>query len=504
MAEANFQMKFDHMFAGVPMYDGTDPDTFDDWLYQIESLCELSHRNVWVELMGRASAQVKRIIRSLPMDIEWEIARRELKRCLTEEKSRAHSAFKLAQIKQKPNENLRIFILRYQDLHSAATGKTAAEDTDPTHIIRFLGMMTNSEIARKITQKGIPEGMTLGQAFTRAIELEAGYQLSEGVSLARPPEIMQVQEIEELDEIAALQRRLKDVVCWGCGEKGHLHRDCPHRYGNMHNDEFDDSNEYAGKSEQVIRITQPITVATRDNIYKNMATQRTRANLYKAGYRRTKEALQKQQKINAAMSTTLAAQNPTVTTQTVTSPRVVQPKTVKTQMTQNPNTTTQVVQIPTTPGSSGTGNVTTRPGQVRYMRVPPGTTKTAYNLRSTPLTSATTVTTPTTATTVAVGRGGGGPQVVQVKQEPTPPGNVATPKASSTIVRRGKGRGQKTSTVSVVEAMPEGNDYLVKVGEEDLEGSDSDPAELYEILAEITGSEEEIEEGLEPEIEPPI
>ena len=79
--------------------------------------------------------------------------------------------------------------------------------------------MTNSEIARKVTQKGIPEGMTLGQAFTRAIELEAGYQLSEGVSLARPPEIMQVQEIEEIDEIAALQRRFKDVVCWGCGEK---------------------------------------------------------------------------------------------------------------------------------------------------------------------------------------------------------------------------------------------------------------------------------------------
>ena len=176
-----------------------------------------------------------------------------------------------------------------------------------------------------------------------------------------------MQEIEELDEIAALQRRLKDVVCWGCGEKGHLHRDCPHRYGNMHDNEYDDSNEYAGKSEQVIRITQPITVATRDNIYKNMATQRTRANLYKAGYKRTKAALQKQQKINAAMSTTLAAQNLTVTTQTVTtSPRVVQPKTVKTQMTQNPNTTTQVVQIPTTPGSPGTRecNYQTESGKV--------------------------------------------------------------------------------------------------------------------------------------------
>ena len=416
----------------------------------------------------------------------------------------------MAQIKQKPNENLRIFILRYQDLHSAATGKTAAEDTDPTHIIRFLGMMTNSEIARKITQKGIPEGMTLGQAFTRAIELEAGYQLSEGVSLARPPEIMQIQGIKEVDEVAAMQNRFKDVVCWGCGEKGHLYRDCPHRRENVQDDGYDGSNEYAGKSEQVIKITQPITVATRDNIYKNMATQRTRANLYKAGYKRTKAALQKQQKINAAMSTTLAAQNLTVTTQTITttSPKVVQPKTVKTQVTQNPNTTTQVVQVPTMPGTAGAGNVPNQTGRVRYIRVPAGTTKTAYNLRSTPLTKTTAITTAATTTTavapVAVGRGGGGPQGVQIKQEPASPGNVATPKVSSTIVRRGRGRGQNTSTISVVEAVPEENEYILEELEEELEGSDSDPAELYQILAELSGSEEELDVGLEPEIEPPI
>ena len=72
------------------------------------------------------------------------------------------------------------------------------------------------------------------------------------------------------------------------------------------------------------------------------------------------------------------------------------------------------------------------------------------------------------------------------------------------MVRRGKGRGQKTSTVSVIETMPEENEYFVEVGEEDLEGSDSDATELYEILADITGPEEEIEKELELEIEPPI
>ena len=129
-------------------------------------------------------------------------------------------------------------------------------------------------------------------------------------------------------------------------------------------------------------------------------------------------------------------------------------------------------------------------------------------MRSTPSNNVTTVATTATATTavapVTVERGGGSPQVVQIKQEPAPPGNAVTPKAPSTIIKRGKGRGQQASAVSVIETMPEENEYFVEVGEEDLEGNDSDPTELYEILVEITGPKEEIEEELEPEIEPPI
>ena len=436
MANANFQMRFDHMFASVPMYDGTNPDTFDDWLYQIESLCEMGHRDIRIELMGRVSAQVKHIIRSIPLDIEWEVTHRELKRCLTEEKSRAHSAFKLAQIKQKPNENLRIFILRYQDLHAAVTGKTAAEDTDPTHIIRFLGMMTNSEIARKITQKGIPEGMTLGQAFNRAIELEAEYQLSKRVSLARPTEIMQVQEVEEVDEIGLEQKRSKDVVCWQCGEKGHLQCDCPHKETDEQVESMDDPNAYLGRSEQIIRINQPITVATRDNIYKQMGSQRTKANIYKAGYRKTRVALQEQQKINAAITSTLAAQASQIPTPAVANPArvfqtqaaqaptmqqtVAQTLVVQQQPMQASAQPTQIIQIPATPGPSVPANIQTPQGNVRYIKLPPGVTKGTYNLKSTPLNSSMLTKAPTTntATPVSVARGKTNPQNIQVKQKP--------------------------------------------------------------------------------------
>ena len=506
MANANFQMKFDHMFASVPMYDGSNPDTFDDWLYQIESLCEMSHRDIRIELMGRASVQVQRIIRSIPIDIEWEVAHRELKRCLTEEKSRAHSAFKLAQFKQKPNENLRIFILRYQDLHAAATGKAAAEDTNPTHVIRFLGMMTNSEIARKITQKGIPEGMTLGQAFTRAIELEAGYQLSEGVSLARPTEIMQVQEVEEVDEIGLEQKRSKDVVCWQCGEKEHLQHDCPHKETDDQVEGIDDPNAYAGRSEQIIRINQPITVATRDNIYKQMGSQRTKANTYKAGYRKTRAALQELQKINAAITSTLAAQK--ATQAPAMQQAVAQTPVVQQQPVQASPQPAQMLQIPATPGPSVPVNVQSPQGNVRYIKLPSGVTKGTYNLRSTSSSNSRIAKASTTnpAAPVSVTRGKANLQNNQVKQKPATPGMPNTPKATSTttMVRKGKGKGKQVSTVSVLDTVQDEGEYPIEVEGEEFEDSDSDATELYKILANITEPEEEANLGMEPELDPPI
>ena len=72
------------------------------------------------------------------------------------------------------------------------------------------------------------------------------------------------------------------------------------------------------------------------------------------------------------------------------------------------------------------------------------------------------------------------------------------------MVRKEKGRGKKTSTVSVLDTVQDGNDYYVEIEGEEFNDSDSDATELYEILAHITGPEEEAELDIEPEMEPPI
>ena len=104
-------------------------------------------------------------------------------------------------------------------------------------------------------------------------------------------------------------------------------------------------------------------------------------------------------------------------------------------------------------------------------------------------------------------RGKTNPQNSQVKQEPTTPGMPSTPKANTsttTMVRKGKGRGKQTSAISVLDTIQDEGEYSVEVEGEEFGDSDSDATELYEILANITEPEEETNLGLEPELDPPI
>ena len=122
--------------------------------------------------------------------------------------------------------------------------------------------------------------------------------------------------------------------------------------------------------------------------------------------------------------------------------------------------------MPAIPGPSTTGNMQNPQGTVRYIRVPAGTTKANYNLRPATLNDVTTVNTPemVTTTPVSAGRGQNNLQTAQVKQEPPTPGNVATPKTTSTttIVKRGKGRGKKAPTVSVLDTTSETGEYYIR------------------------------------------
>ena len=70
LADMAEQRTYDFMFTAVPIYHGNDDEDFDEWADQLEALCQ----NIHHEMMGRSSAAVKKIIRSIDPNLKWSLA----------------------------------------------------------------------------------------------------------------------------------------------------------------------------------------------------------------------------------------------------------------------------------------------------------------------------------------------------------------------------------------------------------------------------------------------
>ena len=152
LATSTYQRNFDHTFASIPIYDGSDREGFFPWLKCLEAACFYSLRNIKTEALGRSAGPVQNVLMALPNATSWRPIREELKRCFPDQTSLGHAAAQLENMTQKPNEPLRHYIFRYSKIHKSVTKRDACYDTDPSRWFRFLTTITNTTIADKITQ----------------------------------------------------------------------------------------------------------------------------------------------------------------------------------------------------------------------------------------------------------------------------------------------------------------------------------------------------------------
>ena len=277
---------YNEAFAAIPVFEGTSRAEFEDWLESIEILCEISGRDKRTEILNRGGIVVKRVIRSIPPETPWEEQKAELRREFSVLQSKAHAAKILEELKQKPGETMRPYIQKYKMLHNNITGREADVETDASHIIRFLSSLQNVSIKRKISERGIPDGMTLGQVFTKAMTMEAGLQCSDRV--VDDSAIGQVLTIEK-GQVDALEDqrqpprgRANPITCWTCGEHGHFQRECPllkHQDG----DNRKDGDGGTSTMYHTIFGRNEIPNKFLSQIYRQLAAETFKKRVYKAG-----------------------------------------------------------------------------------------------------------------------------------------------------------------------------------------------------------------------------
>ena len=104
LATLTYQRNFDHIFASIPIYDGSDREGFFPWLECLEAACFYSGRSIKTEALGRSAGPVQNVIMALPNDRSWRAIREELKRCFSDQTSLGHVAAQLGNMTQRHNE----------------------------------------------------------------------------------------------------------------------------------------------------------------------------------------------------------------------------------------------------------------------------------------------------------------------------------------------------------------------------------------------------------------
>ena len=106
----------------------------------------------------------------------------------------------------------------------------ASKDFELTTKVNFLSKLQNPRIANKVAQSKEFQNydqFCLQHCFKKALELEGTYQVSEGMNMVRPTDVLHMCHDEEDDKICEINQinrdnKAKNNICWKCGEVGHL------------------------------------------------------------------------------------------------------------------------------------------------------------------------------------------------------------------------------------------------------------------------------------------
>ena len=130
-------------------------------------------------------------------------------------------------------------------------------------------------------------------SFKKALELEGTYQVSEGVNMIRPTDMLHMyhdEDDEEMCEINQINRdnKARNNACWKCGEVGHFAHECPLVDAKI-------QDRYAGKIQHTYTGTTPVTEKIWQDLMKK-AISATASNIVLANkYKQMKNKVQQTQ-----------------------------------------------------------------------------------------------------------------------------------------------------------------------------------------------------------------
>ena len=180
LTRSNKEKEHYALFTSIPVFDG-DRTQCEQWLDDMDQATRISGHDLRTELIKKSTGVVRNVIMMAHPDVSDDDLINIIREDFSDAPTMNEAWEELLHMRQKPEEQMRVYIYRYGRMHQRSSGIRAAEETHQ-HIIQDFVKSLKPKIKNKFANKfaeGRFQPRTLDHAFSLALDLEKKIQIAD-------------------------------------------------------------------------------------------------------------------------------------------------------------------------------------------------------------------------------------------------------------------------------------------------------------------------------------
>ena len=177
----------DSMFTAIKTFDGTNRQTFEDWINEVNQACRASNRGFRTELFKKSAGAVRQVILSCGDFSDDELVTK-LHSCFSHAPTMNEAREELCNMWQMEHEAVSIYMYRWGCALYRSSGIRPSEERHP-HVIKYFISSLKKNIRNKIANRWAEmrhPPTTVERAFELACDVEKQLQVADSFKLDFP------------------------------------------------------------------------------------------------------------------------------------------------------------------------------------------------------------------------------------------------------------------------------------------------------------------------------
>ena len=202
----------DSMFTAIKTFDGTNRQTFEDWIDEVDQACRASNRGFRTELFKKSAGAVRQVILSCGDFSDDDLVTR-LRSCFSHAPTMNEAREELHNMRQMEHEAVSIYMYRWGRALYRSSGIRPSEERHP-HVIKDFISSLKKDIRKKIANRWAEmrhPPTTVERAFELACDVEKQLQVTDSFKLEFPT--YHFREINEMstEEISGDEQEINEI-----------------------------------------------------------------------------------------------------------------------------------------------------------------------------------------------------------------------------------------------------------------------------------------------------